>query len=136
VQTCYDSGGRVEKVQKGVGPSAPKYVSVVYTAHDAISQLTPGNNLVEQWTYNPDRLQPTLVTATFNGTTYLSLGHDYCYPSGAGCATNNGNLGKQTNRASEHRMELDPDLRLRRTEPLVERGGDGVGCVEARVRVR
>ncbi len=99
VQTCYDQGGRVAQVQNGTGTSAPSYASgLQYTPHGAISQMTLGNNLVENWTYSADRLQPSAMTATAvtGGTTFLSLGYDYCYPSAAGCATNNGNLGKQT----------------------------------------
>ncbi len=97
VQTCYDQGGRVAQVQNGTGTSAPSYArGMQYTPHGAISQMTLGNNLVENWTYSADRLQASAMTATYGSNTYLALGYDYCYPSAAGCATNNGNLGKQT----------------------------------------
>ncbi len=54
------------------------------------------SSAVENWTYSADRLQPSAMTATYGSNTYLALGYDYCYPSAAGCTTNNGNMGKQT----------------------------------------
>jgi RHS repeat-associated protein len=97
VTTCYDAAER-PNVETGLlnGTTTPYVKSVTYAAHGGVTALLLGNKtgdqLNEQTTYSPERLQPTQITAG----SLLSLNYDYCYPNPAPCAKNNGSLRRQT----------------------------------------
>jgi len=65
---------------------------VVYLPHGAISSLTLGNGLQENYGYSGDRLQLTSVAASSN---LLTLMYGYCGPGVTSCTNNNGNLQSQ-----------------------------------------
>jgi RHS repeat-associated protein len=85
-----DSAGRIISVQSGT--SGPTYAgSIGYTPAGAISTLTLGNGVVENYSWN-DRLQFTGLMAAKSGTNLLSLGLFPCgNPLATFCTT--GNIG-------------------------------------------
>jgi RHS repeat-associated protein len=67
---------------------------ISYWPHGAARQLTLGNGVVENWTYN-SRLQPTQLLVMQAGVSrLLQLDNRYC-PTIAACTTNNGSLRAQ-----------------------------------------
>jgi RHS repeat-associated protein len=87
----YDAAGRMQQVAGTKGTTTSRYAShLLYAAHGAVRQVTLGNNLVEQTSFNT-RLQPTAIElgTAANPAEKLQLSYDY------GTTTNNGNLIEQ-----------------------------------------
>ena len=86
VQSCYDSAGRVSKVQ-GVGTGAPTYANLTYTLNSGTSKTTNtmGNSLSET-----DMTNTRLQMSAIQVVSIMSLGFNY------GTTNNNGNVLSQT----------------------------------------
>jgi RHS repeat-associated protein len=94
IRHTFDAAGRLQKVEGTKGSAAPLAYATVnqYAAHGAIKQMTLGNGLVEQTSFN-SRLQPEeikLGSSVGSPTDKLSLQYNY------GTTTNNGNVLLQT----------------------------------------
>jgi YD repeat-containing protein len=99
IQTEYDTAGRVA----GVGnQGAPTYYAgaaasdaanrIQYASHGAVSAMKLGNGKWEHTTYDPKRLQPTLIGLGTSSTDSSVVKLDYAY----GTTSNNGNVVSQT----------------------------------------
>jgi RHS repeat-associated protein len=104
VRSCYSSAGqtqsagRIQTVGNVVNGVVTPYATVnSYASHGAITQMTFGNQVVEQTTYDPLRLQPTQIQTG----SLLTLNYSYqlnCPPTQNNCnpTRNNGNLVGQS----------------------------------------
>jgi len=91
IATCYDSDARLLKVQKGFLLPAAAYATVnSYAPHGAITNMTLGNTVVEQTTFDANRLQPLSISAG----SLLTIAYTYAPTNMA--AANNGNVLTQS----------------------------------------
>lgn len=79
-----DMAGRVTAVTSG---SAAYAGSIGYAAHGAVSQMTLGNNVVEQWDYSAARLQARRVRWGLSGTPESVGALEWIYCAGGGGIT-------------------------------------------------
>ena len=104
VITEYDTAGRAAGIRAAAvyyaGATAIDATNrIQYASHGAVSVMKLGNGKWEHATYDPKRLQPTLIGLGTSGTDSSILKLDYEYTSS--CQTgNNGNVLKQTINAS------------------------------------
>jgi RHS repeat-associated protein len=94
VTQAFDTAGRVSGI--------PGYASPIsYEAHGGITSLTLGNQLIENWTYNPERMQPEMIQLGTSGnpaslvtleTSYCDTGFDAIPNPRVTCPSNNGNV--------------------------------------------
>ena len=100
VSYTYDAAGRTKYVTNPVtnlnyadlslfNPSGNQYA---YAPNGAIQSMTLGNSVVENWNWDPIRLQPTQTKIG----SLLTLNYYYCPSSGTSCASNNGSMLRQT----------------------------------------
>ncbi|MBL0161392.1 MAG: RHS repeat protein [Bryobacterales bacterium] len=99
ITTSYDRAGRAATVT-GVQGAATNYATgLEYAAHGALSKMTLGNGVVEQWWHSAQRLQPRRVqwgTASV-AESVGALEWQYCAAAGYAqeCASNDGNVQRQ-----------------------------------------
>jgi RHS repeat-associated protein len=118
VTQTFDTAGRVAGI--------PGYASPIsYEAHGGITSLTLGNQLIENWTYNPERMQPEMIQlgSSSNPVSVVALETSYCdanfdvIPSSrVTCTNNNGNVKMDRitvgSTAWARRYQYDPANRL------------------------
>ena len=102
VQTEFDSAGRVAGVRNQsanwyyAGAAATDTTNrIQYASHGAISAMKLGNGKWEHTTYDPKRLQPTLIGLGTSASDSSVLKLDYTYNT-TGQTNNNGNVLSQT----------------------------------------
>jgi RHS repeat-associated protein len=94
VTYAVDAADRVTAVTNVSGGGS--YATVSYNAPGAITSMTMGNGVVQNFTWN-DRVQPTQLAVTHSGSSLLTLGFFPCAGGATSCSSgNNGNLQSQT----------------------------------------
>ena len=91
---AYDYAGRLSSLTSNATTyaSGASVSGIVYASHGGMISQTYGNNLIEQISYDPKRLQPTEIKlgTIGNPTSVLDLTYNY------GTTNNNGNLQSTT----------------------------------------
>ncbi|HKV39541.1 MAG TPA: hypothetical protein VJX67_10035, partial [Blastocatellia bacterium] len=89
VNTQYDTAGRINQVSSG----ATKYErDIAYAAFGGVTSATLGNSLVEQTTFDSNRLQPTEIQLGQSGTPGSVFDLQYTYNSGSTTHDDNGDI--------------------------------------------